>query len=192
MLPGEKPKLPFITAIVEEDFRGRPVGPEGAPYLNHEETAYNNYRIPKGSVVVANIWTIAWEEALFGPSTDDVIPERWLDENGEIGSLPAAAFGYGRRTCPGRHFARNVIWIIVARLPWSFDIKTGLSEESGERITVDPESCTYGLVMRALPFKARFCPRGPRVRKSLSERVTLAARTITAILRQIGAEFLEL
>ncbi|RAL15145.1 cytochrome P450 [Aspergillus homomorphus CBS 101889] len=190
--PEDKPQLPYITAIVDEVLRWRPAGPEGAPHLNREETTYNGYRIPKGSVVVANIWTIAREEAVFGPDTDDFIPERWLDEKGELRALPAPAFGYGRRTCPGRYFARNVLWIIVARLLWSFEINAGLSEETGEPIPVDPEACTYGLVMRALPFKARFIPRGPWVREVITREGDTYSTDHTALLRQIGAEFSKL
>ncbi|RAH66086.1 cytochrome P450 [Aspergillus aculeatinus CBS 121060] len=189
-LPDDKPHLLYITAIVEEVLRWRPAGPEGAPHLNREETTYNGYRIPKGSVVVANIWTIAREETVFGPNTDAFIPERWLDDNGDLrSSLPAPAFGYGRRTCPGRYFARNVLWIIVARLLWSFDIKAGVSEETGEPVPVDPEACTYGLVMRALPFKARFVPRGSWVREVIARGGDTYATDHSALLRQIGAEF---
>ncbi|OOF92523.1 hypothetical protein ASPCADRAFT_133537 [Aspergillus carbonarius ITEM 5010] len=189
-VPDDKPNLPYISAIVEEIFRWRPAGPEGVPHMNREETTYNGYTIPKESVIVANVWTISREEALFGPNPDDFIPDRWLHEDGKtLQSFPAAAFGYGRRTCPGRHFARNVIWIVVARLLWSFNIKAGLSEETGEPIPVDPIACTYGLVMRALPFKAAFNPRGPWVRDVLAREGETYSRDHTAMLDRIGAEF---
>ncbi|KAF4971148.1 hypothetical protein F66182_17794, partial [Fusarium sp. NRRL 66182] len=139
-VPDDKPNLSYITAIVEEIFRWRPAGPEGVPHLNREETTYNGYRIPKGSVILPNVWTISREESLFGPhDPDEFVPDRWLDEDGtNIKPLPAAAFGYGRRTCPGRYFARNIIWIVVAQLLWAFDIKAGLSDETGMPVDVDP------------------------------------------------------
>ncbi|KAJ5389179.1 uncharacterized protein N7496_000247 [Penicillium cataractarum] len=191
--PEDKPNLPYITAIVEEIFRWRPVGPEGVPHLNREETTYNGYTIPKGSVIVPNVWTISREEALFGSDPDDFIPDRWLEEDGKtLKSLPPAAFGYGRRTCPGRHFARNVIWNVVAQLLWSFDIKAGLSEETGEPIPVDPIACTYGLVMRALPFKAAFNPRGPWVREVITRDGDTYGKDHEAMLNRIGEEFAKL
>ncbi|RAH78814.1 putative cytochrome P450 [Aspergillus japonicus CBS 114.51] len=191
--PDDQPRLPYITAIVEEVLRWRPAGPEGAPHLSREETTYHGYRIPRGSVVVANIWTIAREEAVFGPHPDAFIPERWLDDHGAFrSSLPAPAFGYGRRTCPGRYFARNVLWIVVARLLWSFDIRAGVAAETGEPIPVDPEACTYGLVMRALPFTARFVPRGSWVREVIARAGDTYGTDHTALLRQIGAEFSKL
>ncbi|PYI05122.1 putative cytochrome P450 [Aspergillus sclerotiicarbonarius CBS 121057] len=188
----DKANLPYISAIVEEIFRWRPAGPEGVPHMNREETTYNGYTIPKGSVIIANVWTIAREEALFGANPDDFIPDRWLGADGKtLESFPAAAFGYGRRTCPGRHFARNVIWTVVARLIWAFDIQAGLSE-TGEPIPVDPIACTYGLVMRALPFKASFNPRGPWVRDVILREGETYSQDHAAILRQIGAEFAKL
>jgi hypothetical protein len=161
--------------------------------LNKEESTYNGYTIPKGSVIIPNVWTISREEALFGPDPEDFKPDRWLDEDGKtLKDLPAAAFGYGRRTCPGRYFARNVIWIVVAQLLWSFEIKAGLSEETGEPIAVDPLACTYGLVMRALPFKASFNPRGPWVRDVIARNGNTYGKDHVAMLNQIGAEFAKL
>ncbi|KAJ5199950.1 hypothetical protein N7491_009252 [Penicillium cf. griseofulvum] len=189
----DKQNMPYITAIVEEIFRWRPVGPEGVPHLNKEETTYNGYTIPKGSVIIPNVWTISREEALFGPDPDDFIPDRWLDENGKtLKDLPAAGFGYGRRTCPGRYFARNFIWTVVAQVLWSFDIKAGLSEETGEPVVVDPFACSYGLVMRALPFKASFNPRGPWVREVIARNGDTYSKDHMAMLSQIGAEFAKL
>ncbi|KAH8704129.1 putative cytochrome P450 [Talaromyces proteolyticus] len=192
-VPDDKPNLPYVTAVVEEIFRWRPVGPEGVPHLNKEETTYNGYIIPKGSVIVANVWTISREEALFGPDPDDFIPDRWLEEDGKtFKALPPAVFGYGRRICPGRYFARNVIWIVVAHLLWSFDINAGLCEETGEPILVNPIACTYGLVMRALPFKASFNPRGPWVSEVIARDGDTYSKDHRAMLNQIGTEFAKL
>lgn len=190
---GDKPDLPYISAIVEELLRWRPVGPEGVPHLNREETIYKGYKIPKGSVIVPNAWTISREEAVFGSEPDEFIPDRWLKEDKKIlKSLPTAGFGYGRRTCPGRYFARNVIWIVVAQLLWSFDIKPGLSERTGEPTVVDPLACTYGLVMRALPFKAIFNPRGPWVREVIEKNGEVGINNHEALLDQIGTDLSKL
>ncbi|PQE17120.1 cytochrome P450 protein [Rutstroemia sp. NJR-2017a BBW] len=189
-VPNDKSNLPYITAIVEEIFRWRPVGPEGVPHLNKEEFTYNGYTIPKGSILLPNAWTISREEAFFGADPDVFIPDRWLEKDGKtLKDLPSPAFGYGRRTCPGRHFARNVIWIVVAQLLWSFDIKAGLSDETGEPIPVDPLACTYGLVMRALPFKAVFNPRGPWVLEVIDRDGDTYGEDHVAMLNEIGAHF---
>jgi hypothetical protein len=122
---------------------------------------------------------------------DDFVPDRWLENDGEtLKSLPAPAFGYGRRTCPGRCFARNLIWIVVAQLLWSIDIKAGfLDDERGESVPDDPVAFTYGLVMRALPFTARFEPRGPWVREVIVRDGDAYGVDYEGMLNEIGAEF---
>ncbi|CEL10589.1 hypothetical protein ASPCAL13706 [Aspergillus calidoustus] len=204
--PEDRGNLPYVSAIVEEVLRWRPVGPEGVPHLNKEEAAYNGYSIPANSVIVPNAWTISREESIFGPDADSFIPERWLvdaDPTSDPDNDPqpkaqhktlnkamltsVAGFGYGRRTCPGRHFARNVIWIVIAQLLWAFEIRPGIDEETGERIPVDPLACTYGLVMRSLPFKASFRPRGEWVRDALGGGDTFGV-DLEGMLERIGAE----
>ncbi|KAL3488669.1 cytochrome P450 [Aspergillus germanicus] len=203
--PEDRLKMPYVSAIVEEVLRWRPVGPEGVPHLNKEETSYKGYSIPANSVIVPNAWTISREESVFGPDPDSFIPERWLVDSDTdpdnknpqpstkqktlnkamISSV--AGFGYGRRTCPGRHFARNIIWIVIAQLLWAFDIRPGVDEETGVRIPVDPLACTYGLVMRSLPFKVSFRVRGGWVREVLGCEDTYG-EDLEGILERIGAE----
>lgn len=187
----DKSNLPYITAIAEELLRFRPAAPEGAPHVSTEEVIFHGYTIPKGSIISPVIWSILRDESVFGPKPDDFIPDRWLHEDGKtLRNLPQG-FGYGRRTCPGRHVARNAIWIVVARLLWSFDIKAGLSE-TGEPIAVDPDACSYGVVMRALPFKASFNPRGPWVRQVLAKGGDTYKEDHEVMLQQIGEEFSKL
>lgn len=158
-LPGfqDQPALPYIEAIVEELLRWRPAGAAGVPHFTKVETSYEGFRIPANSVVIPNHWSITREEGVFGPDVEDFVPERWLDKE-----LPTIGFGYGRRICPGRHVARNNLWITVARLLWAFDIRPGLTE-TGEPVIVDTKG-TDGLVTKPLPFKARFSPRGDWVK----------------------------
>ncbi|KAJ0419163.1 putative cytochrome P450 [Aspergillus carlsbadensis] len=207
-VPEDRAHMPYVSAIVEEVLRWRPVGPEGVPHLHKEETTYNGYRIPANSVIVPNAWTISREEAVFGPDPEAFMPERWLVD-ADPASNPdttskdytkaktktlnktmlssVSGFGYGRRTCPGRHFARNVIWIVIAQLLWAFDIRPGIDEGTGESIPVDPLACTYGLVMRSLPFKASFRARGEWVRDILGGGDTYGV-DLGAMLERIGAE----
>ncbi|SPQ22037.1 2c56e1fd-0217-475e-bcf4-aa66d9f5538c [Thermothielavioides terrestris] len=155
----DRPALPYIGAIVEELLRWRPAGAAGVPHFTKVESSYEGFRIPANSVVIANHWSITREEAVFGPDVEDFVPERWLDaKSGQARELPTAGFGYGRRICPGRHVARNSLWIAIARVLWAFNVEPELSE-TGEAVAVDTKG-TDGLVTKPLPFKARFSPRG--------------------------------
>ena len=57
-LPGvaDRPNLPYVDAVVKEALRWHPVAPMGIPHMTTEDDTYQGYYIPKGSVVMANIW----------------------------------------------------------------------------------------------------------------------------------------
>lgn len=153
---ADRPALPYVGAVVEELLRWRPAGAAGVPHFTRVGTVYEGLRIPANSVVIANHWAITREKEVFGPTdVEEFAPERFLGGR----ELPTVGFGYGRRICPGRHVARNSLWITIARLLWAFDIKPALSER-GEPLLPDANRSTDGLVSKPLPFKARFEPRG--------------------------------
>lgn len=53
---SDRDKLPYVNAVVKESLRWYPVGPMGIPHLCVEEDVYDGYRIPKGAIVMGNIW----------------------------------------------------------------------------------------------------------------------------------------
>ncbi|KAH9908312.1 cytochrome P450 [Xylariomycetidae sp. FL2044] len=191
----DRPKLPYVDAIVEEVLRWRPIGAGGVPHMTKVEDSYEGCRIPAGSVVVANHWALAREPAVFGEDVEAFIPERWLTPGGGVetsgssvlGDLPTIGFGFGRRICPGRHIARNSLWLQIARLLWAFDIEAGLSE-TGENLVVDSMAATDGLTSRPLAFKAVFKPRGPCVHKLIEKSCNTGEMDVTAVLDKIGQD----
>ena len=52
----DQKKLPYIHAIVKECLRWQNVFTLGLPHRLMEEDEYMGYRIPKGSIVLGNIW----------------------------------------------------------------------------------------------------------------------------------------
>ena len=48
--------LPYIRAVAKELLRWRSVVPYGIPHRSLEDDEYRGYLIPKGSIVVSNIW----------------------------------------------------------------------------------------------------------------------------------------
>jgi cytochrome P450 len=57
-LPGlqDRKNLPFIDAIVQEVLRWHPVAPMGLPHMSSEDDIYEGHLIPKGALILANIW----------------------------------------------------------------------------------------------------------------------------------------
>lgn len=52
----DRDKLLYIEAIVKETLRWHPVAPMGIPHLCTEDDIYNGYLIPKGALILPNIW----------------------------------------------------------------------------------------------------------------------------------------
>lgn len=53
---ADRAKLPYIEAVVNESLRWHPVAPMGIPHMCTEDDLYEGYLIPKGSLVLPNIW----------------------------------------------------------------------------------------------------------------------------------------
>lgn len=49
-------KLPYINAVVKEVLRWHPVAPMGIPHMSVKDDMWEGYYIPKGSLIMPNIW----------------------------------------------------------------------------------------------------------------------------------------
>ena len=69
-----------------------------------------------------------------------------LTSNGELDPTvpdPMEAFGYGRRICPGRHFAMDILWLTVANVLSTFVIEKSIDEQ--ENVVEPKDEFTTGL-----------------------------------------------
>lgn len=176
------PKLPYLRAIVSEIIRWRHPSPGGLHHAADEDDMYQGFSIPKGTAVVATHFALDTDEAIFeNPHTFD--PDRWIRNP----NLPASAFGFGRRACPGLYVGQNSVSIAIARLLWAYDI--GHAFENGQRLEVDPWDLTGGIGVRPSPFKTLFHVRG-RERQSIIEREWEAVdKDVDALLERAGDVF---
>ncbi|GJE97951.1 cytochrome P450 [Phanerochaete sordida] len=159
---GDRDSLPYITAVVKEALRWIMVAPLAAPHRLMVDDEYEGYHLPAGSLVIGNSWAILHDETRY-PNPDAFVPERYLTPDGKLdASAPdpsEACFGYGRRMCPGRYFALDSIWIVVASLVAVFNIEEAV-DASGA--VVEPSlEYTSGTVCYPLPYQAAFKPRHP-------------------------------
>ncbi|KAJ7729931.1 cytochrome P450 [Mycena metata] len=165
-LPDFQDNIPYIDAVVREVLRWHPVTPLAIPHAATEDSyAYKGYYIPAGAVVVGNSWAILQDEETFGPNTDQFIPERWLTEDGKINSAmrePSAAFGFGRRICPGRDMAQWSIWICAVSILATFDITKALDENG---VPIEPSGhYSSGLLCYPVPHECDIFPRSEAAR----------------------------
>lgn len=53
---SDKGRLPYIEAVVKETHRWHPVAPLALPHAATQDDVIKDYRIPKGSLILANNW----------------------------------------------------------------------------------------------------------------------------------------
>ena len=193
---ADLPHLPYIRAMVKEALRWRPVDPLGLPHLSSEDDWYNGMFIPKGSMMIANVWHLNRDPEIYGADAAHFNPARFMDGSGEVKSCAPetkeeghVTYGFGRRVCVGKHVANNSLFIDFAMMLWACTIEPG-KDEKGNVIPIDVDGCIEdGLVVwvflrstvvgpsrlivplaarRPIPFKVDISPRFP-------EAVTLLA-----------------
>ncbi|QRV73456.1 cytochrome P450 family protein [Ceratobasidium sp. AG-Ba] len=148
---NDQDKLPYVRNLIEEVIRWRPVLPLGVPHACSEDDVFRGYFIPRGSIVYVKYRAMTRDEKIYkNPETFD--PDRFLDRN-----MPSApAFGWGRRKCPGTHFADSLIFICVASVLAAFNIKGMEDVESRDPLADIPVN---GIVYRPKPFSCIVSPR---------------------------------
>ena len=114
----DEPSLPYVRALIKELLRWRSVVPLSVPHRSVEDDEYRGYFIPKGTIVISNIWcgiyvsTCHYKYIINGicraysrdpvayPDPEAFMPERFLKDgklNPDVQDPAAIAFGYGRR-----------------------------------------------------------------------------------------------
>lgn len=171
---SDKDDLPFVTAITKEMLRWHNVTPMGVAHSLIEDDEYRGYALRKGTVVMGNTWQILHDSAIY-PNPLAFNPWRWLIEtpeglkfNSAVPDPSIAAFGFGRRICPGRHFASSSLFIIVATVLACFDIGP-LDAQGKPTERVDEAFTTDSLISFPLPFNVSISPRSEKVGELIKE-----------------------
>ncbi|XP_026416334.1 geraniol 8-hydroxylase-like [Papaver somniferum] len=143
--------LPYLRAVVKETLRFHPPGAFPIPRTVTQDIEVMGYSIPKGTLVLVNIWGIGKDPS----SWDDPLsfkPERFLnsaiDYRGQ--NFEYIPFGAGRRICPGLPLAEQMIHVMRGSLVRSFDwvLEKGLIPE-----TMDMSDKVRFSLRRAVPLK---------------------------------------
>ncbi|KAF5352416.1 hypothetical protein D9756_006291 [Leucocoprinus leucothites] len=149
--------LTYLQAVLKEVLRFAPVGNLALPHRVIEEDEYNGYRIPKNATVMGNVWAILYDSSLY-PEPDIFSPERFIGTEKIQPDPRQWAFGFGRRACPGTHFAETSILLVMAGTLSRFEIS--LPEYTDKRESRDPEiSFTTGITSHINLFDVCITPR---------------------------------
>ncbi|KAM5542456.1 hypothetical protein V8D89_003915 [Ganoderma adspersum] len=113
-------RLPYMRAFVKELTRWHVSLPMGLPHATVDDDEYNGYFIPAGTIVNVNMWALSRDPEEY-PDPGAFKPERFLADKPPR-DPDDYIFGFGRRVCPGRHFAAASLFIYCASVLHAFDI----------------------------------------------------------------------
>lgn len=135
--------------------RLRTMAPTGTFHATTRDCVYRGFRIPGGSLVLQNLWSVHRERAYWGDDVDQFWPERHMVATGDGGerfraSGHVVAFGMGPRNCAGWRLAMREVRTFVTAVFGRFHVSLhGEVAEDGVSETV----------YEPLPFKVALTAR---------------------------------
>ncbi|XP_034544780.1 cytochrome P450 2U1 [Notolabrus celidotus] len=149
----DKGALPFTEATIMEVQRLTVVVPLGIPHMASETTEFRSYTIPKGTVVLPNLWSVHRDPTVWD-DPDTFNPARFLDDEGNLMRKEFfIPFGIGRRVCMGEQLAKMELFLTVTSLLQTFKFKL-------PRGTPAPSlSGRFGLTLAPCSFTVCVTPR---------------------------------
>ncbi|CEL54881.1 O-methylsterigmatocystin oxidoreductase OS=Aspergillus parasiticus GN=ordA PE=3 SV=1 [Rhizoctonia solani AG-1 IB] len=154
---SDRQDLPYLECVLLETLRWYPVTPLSIPRRVSQDDQYRGYHIPANSTVYNNVYAITRDESVF-PDPESFIPERFDDKQACKPLSPRdIMFGIGRRVCPGQSIADTSIFLVMANILATMDIKKACDESGNE---IEPEVMRGpALVCQLRPFKCSISPR---------------------------------
>lgn len=121
MNESDASKLKYLQNVITETLRLYPVTPLLIPHESSNDCKVCGYDIPKGTILLVNLWTLHRDPNLWVDPTR-FVPERFeeMELVGEIyyNMIP---FGAGRRACPGSVLAKRFMANAIASLIQCFE-----------------------------------------------------------------------
>jgi len=131
----DRPNMPYTDAFIHEVLRHSCIV-YTTPHATTKQVQLNEFILPKGTAVYANIWWIMndpthWEQpAAF-------MPERFIAEDGKFRSNERCIpFLTGKRYCIGQNLAQHELFLFLTGLLQKFSLATPLADPS--MVNTDP------------------------------------------------------
>jgi len=164
---NDQKDLPYVVAVIKEVLRWAPIVPLGVAHRVTRDDTYQGFRIPKGTTMIANIWAITRDEAMY-PNPEIFDPERFCPPPGvEAQADPTKwIFGFGRRVCAGALFAETSLFLNITAVLVTFNISKAINTKGQEiepNVDFKPEIITH-----PKPFDCRIIPRSPDLLAALN------------------------
>ncbi|XP_008148480.2 cytochrome P450 2U1 [Eptesicus fuscus] len=142
----DKAQMPYTEATIMEVQRLTMVVPLSIPHMTSAKTVLQGYTIPKGTVILPNLWAVHRDPAIW-EKPDDFNPNRFLDDQGQLIKRETfIPFGIGKRVCMGEQLAKMELFLTFVSLMQSFTF--ALPKDSQKPMLTGK----YGLTLAPHPF----------------------------------------
>ncbi|KAL7831935.1 hypothetical protein AOLI_G00294830 [Acnodon oligacanthus] len=139
----DRQNMPYTDAVIHEIQRSMDLAPTSVPHKTLCDIEFNNYLIPKGTMVLPLLSSVLSDPELW-KNPDHFDPENFLDENGRFQRNDAfVVFGMGKRSCLGEALARVELFIFLTFLLQRFTFR---AIQPPEEIDITPAICSFGRV----------------------------------------------
>nr|XP_055152768.1 cytochrome P450 2U1 isoform X1 [Symphalangus syndactylus] len=142
----DKAQMPYTEATIMEVQRLTVVVPLAIPHMTSENTVLQGYTIPKGTLILPNLWSVHRDPAIW-EKPEDFYPNRFLDDQGQlIKKETFIPFGIGKRVCMGEQLAKMELFLMFVSLMQSFTF--ALPKDSKKPLLTG----RFGLTLAPHPF----------------------------------------
>ncbi|NXC51580.1 CP2J2 protein, partial [Aleadryas rufinucha] len=149
----DRKKLPYTNAVIHEIQRYSNILLIALPRRSVKDTELLGYRVPKDTVVLANIDSVLADPGKW--ETPDLFnPGHFLDKDGNFVNREAfLPFSIGHRVCMGELLARMELFIVFSTLlqTFTFTLPEGVKEVSTKFV--------FGSTMKPPPYQLCAIPR---------------------------------
>jgi len=144
------PRLPYTEATICELLRITSFAPIGLMHRVLEDTESNGFRIRKGTLVLANLYSAHYNPDKWN-HPELFRPERFLSPTGEKIKNPPyfVPFEVGRRQCLGESFALDSLFLFITSIFQNFKISP---YDKKQKLDVQPLS---GFLRMPKPFSVK-------------------------------------
>lgn len=120
-------KLPYLHAVVREAMRIHPSLGTGLPRIVPQPGVEICGRwFPGGTEVIMNQNAVHFDRQVFGHDSEEFVPERWIRDGDRAAAYMERhilQFGYGKRTCIGKHITNTEMYKLLPTILRDFDFE---------------------------------------------------------------------
>ncbi|XP_066275065.1 steroid 17-alpha-hydroxylase/17,20 lyase-like isoform X2 [Branchiostoma lanceolatum] len=148
---SDREATPYTEATVNEVLRMGLIDPLSLPHATIVDTSLRGYHIPKGTVVLPNLWALHHDPIIW-KDPHNFRPERFLDESGKLIPKPFSLmpFSVGRRACPGEKMGMADTYLLMGGLVQNFTFSFPEGEMSPD---FSSDETGGGHVCQPAPYK---------------------------------------